>query len=57
MKIEAEINRYVNHYTGKVGWWFDLGISVSTTEYHPDHKWLVHIGFGLFCIYIRLGKK
>lgn len=56
MKIEAEINRYAR-YTGKQVWWFDLGISISTTEYHPDYKGLIHIGLGLFTVYIRIGKK
>jgi hypothetical protein len=47
MKIELLLNELEGD------WWFELGISLTKTPYHPDKRMLLAIGFVIFTLYIR----
>lgn len=51
MKIEAVLNKLDSD------WWFDLGISLQKTEFHPGSKYVFAIALGIATVYIRWGVK
>lgn len=47
----------------EIGWnkigrdiWFEAGVSLSKTEYHPKYGYVLTIAFGLFSIYFRWNR-
>lgn len=52
MKIELVKHQILNNDP----WWFELGVSFQTTEWHKK-KYLITIGLCFWSIYIRWGVK
>ena len=48
MKMEVTLNTLDNK-----NWWFDLGISYQTTEFHPEKNHVFTIALVFFSIYVR----
>ena len=52
MNIEVSLNTL-----GDNDWWFDLGISIDKTEYHPTHRYVLTLGLAFFSIYFRFIRR
>lgn len=47
MIIEFNLNRLEGD------WWFELGISIEKTEYHPSKKMVLTIALAFASVYVR----
>ncbi len=47
MIIEFMLNRLEGD------WWFELGISIEKTEYHPNKKMVLTIALAFASVYVR----
>lgn len=52
MNIEVSLNTLADN-----DWWFDLGISLQHTTFHPCYRYVLTLGFAFFSIYVRFVKR
>ena len=51
MKVEFELNTF--DYSE---WWFDLGVSISKTAYHPGYTHCFSLALAFCTLYVRWGS-